>query len=203
MEGWRLSDVFDGFGGEDDAATPLTYDEKKGLKPAWVTYRHELNEVEQFNILDGTRWAARQRQDPLAEDFLRELHRKMLGDVWEWAGEYRDSDRNIGVDPWKIRIEMRTLIDDVRYWIDHKSFEPDELVVRFHHRLVHIHPFPNGNGRHARLAADLLIKRLGGKPFSWASGSIADTGEIWKSYSAALREADEHDIRALIAFARS
>jgi len=198
-----VTEVFDGFDGEDDAATPLTHEEKRGLKLPWVTFRRELNEVEQGNILDGARWAARQRKDLLTENFLKELHKKMLGDVWEWAGTYRDTERNIGVEAWKIRMEMKKLIDDVRYWVEHETYERDELAVRLHHKLVAIHPFPNGNGRHARMAADLLITRLGGKPFSWGSGSIANTGEIRKAYVAALRLADDHDIRALLAFARS
>lgn len=198
-----MTGVFDGFDGEDDAATPLTHEEKKGLKLPWVTYRQELNEVEQSNILGGALWAERRRRDLLSEDFLRDLHKRMFGDVWDWAGDYRDTERNIGVPAWKIRMEMRTLIDDVRFWVEHKTFEPDELAVRFHHRLVSIHPFPNGNGRHARLAADLLVKNIGGKAFSWGNGSIADTGEIRKAYIAALRLADNHDVRELMAFARS
>jgi Fic-DOC domain mobile mystery protein B len=189
---------------EDDAATPLTHEEKDGLIPSWVTFRHELNEVEQANIVMGALWATRQRRrDVLDESFLRDLHKRMLGDVWTWAGIYRTTERNIGVPAWNIRVELKILLDDTRIWVERTVFDPDELAVRFHHRLVAIHPFPNGNGRHARLMADLLVMRLGRKRFTWGSASLLNTGEIRTRYVTALREADSHDIATLLAFARS
>jgi Fic-DOC domain mobile mystery protein B len=192
------------FEATDDAATPLAHEERAGLIPSWVTFRHELNEVEQTNIAKGALWASRQRRrDVLEEAFLRELHKRMLGDVWSWAGTYRTTERNIGVTAWKIPSELRVLLDDARLWIERSVFDPDELAVRFHHRLVAIHPFPNGNGRHARLAADLLVMRLGRSRFSWGSGGLANTGEMRKRYVAALRQADGYDIKALLLFARS
>ena len=189
---------------EDDAATPLTNDERAGLIPAWVTYRHELNEVEQANIAAGRLWAFQtRRREILDERFLRNLHTRMLGDVWTWAGKYRQTERNIGVPAWRIAPELRGLLDDSRLWKDQAVFERDELAVRFHHRLVSIHPFPNGNGRHARLMADLLITRLGGRSFSWGSTSLNSPSQTGTRYIQALREADAHDMTALLSFARS
>jgi Fic-DOC domain mobile mystery protein B len=192
------------FDAEDDAATPLTHEEKAGLIPSWVTFRNELNEVEQANIARGALWASRQRRrELLDESFLRDLHKRMLGEVWTWAGAYRATERNIGVPAWKTPMELRSLLDDARLWVERAVFEPDELAVRFHHRLVAIHPFPNGNGRHARLIADLLVMRLGRPRFTWGSAGLQEAGEIRTRYVAALRQADGHDITALLTFARS
>jgi len=113
------------------------------------------------------------------------------------------TERNIGVTPFQIEIELRTLLDDARYWIDHKTFSPDEIAVRFHHRLVWIHPFPNGNGRHARLAADLLAVALGRPRFTWGSASLVEAATTRAQYVSALKAADNHDIAPLLAFARS
>jgi Fic-DOC domain mobile mystery protein B len=195
-----MSDIFDE---SDDAATPLTPEEKRDLIPTHIALRRELNLAEQENIALGSEWALRSRQDILTDRFVMELHRRMLSDVWKWAGKYRTSERNIGIDHWKITMEVRNLLDDVKTQIDSKAYPPDEITVRFHHRLVQFHPFPNGNGRHARLMADLLIKRLGGKPFSWGSGDLADESALRKRYIAALQAADNHDIGPLLAFARS
>jgi Fic-DOC domain mobile mystery protein B len=139
----------------------------------------------------------------LTEKFLFELHRRMLGDVWRWAGKIGMTERNIGIAPWKIPTELRILLDDAKVWIERKPFPPDEIALRFHHRLVAIHPFPNGNGRHARLMADLFIARLGDAPFSWGRANLTDPGEMRGAYISALKAADGHDIRPLIAFARA
>jgi Fic-DOC domain mobile mystery protein B len=127
----------------------------------------------------------------------------MFGDVWGWAGTYRRTARNIGIDASRIPTDMPMMLDDIRYWVENKTFPPDEIAVRLHHRLVLVHPFPNGNGRHARLMADLLVERLGGQSFSWGGGRLADVGELRTAYVAVLRAADTHDIRPLLAFARS
>lgn len=134
---------------------------------------------------------------------MRALHTRMFGEVWQWAGTFRTTERNIGIQAYRIGTELANLLSDIRYWIAQKTFPPDEIAIRFHHRLVAIHPFPNGNGRHARLAADLVIERLGGKPFNWGSGSLADVGELRARYVSALRTADNHDIGPLLEFARS
>lgn len=184
-------------------ATPLTADERAGLKQSWITTRADLNAAERDNIDKALGWAFRNRgADLLTVGFALNLHRSMFGDVWNWAGAYRRTERNIGIAPHRIAHETATLIDDARYWVDHASYTPDEIAVRLHHRLVFVHPFANGNGRHARLTADLLVRRLGGAAFSWGGGSIADIGAIRRAYIGALREADAGKYDALIAFAR-
>jgi Fic-DOC domain mobile mystery protein B len=189
-------------------ATPLDADELASLIPAHLTTQAELNEWEQLNIGEGDKWARKQRKDILGEDFLRQLHRRMFGETWKWAGEFRKSDKNIGVDWRYIGVELKKLFDDVRYQIEHATFPADEIAVRFHHRLVAIHAFPNGNGRHARLMADLLAERLGQPRFTWgsrrlANDSLTDASPVRHDYIAALQAADAHDIAPLLAFARS
>lgn len=189
-------------------ATPLDADELASLIPAHLTTQGELNEWEQLNIGEGDKWARKQRKDILGEDFLRQLHRRMFGETWKWAGEFRKSDKNIGVDWRYIGVELKKLFDDVRYQIEHATFPADEIAVRFHHRLVAIHAFPNGNGRHARLMADLLAERLGRPRFTWGSRrlvneSLTDASPIRRDYIAALQAADARDIAPLLAFARS
>lgn len=193
------------FDGDDDANTALAPEEREGLIPSYITFRRELNEAEQVNIDKGDRWAfnPRAKHDALTEEVICELHRRMYGDVWRWAGEFRKTPRNIGVDAWKIAPDLRMLLDDVRYWIDHQSYPPEEIAVRFHHRLVAIHPFPNGNGRCSRLAADLLAVRLGLERFSWGSANLVAIDETRRRYVAALQAADGGAIEPLLAFARS
>jgi Fic-DOC domain mobile mystery protein B len=187
----------------DDAATPLTLDEKQGLIPSYITLRRELNEAEQLGITAAEAWAFSRKRDVLDEVFLRRLHKRMFKDVWRWAGEFRTSPRNIGVEPWDIPTMLRNLIEDTRYWVLHETYPPDEIAARFHHRLVSIHPFPNGNGRHARLAADLLLVKLGKSRFTWGRVSLVNAGETRRQYVAALRAADAHNMQALLAFVRS
>ncbi len=184
-------------------ATPLDADELASLIPGHITTQGELNEWEQLNIVEGESWARKQRKEILNEGFLRQLHKQMFGETWKWAGEFRRTDKNIGVDWLKIGVELRKLIDDAHYQVEHASYPPDEIAVRFHHRLVAIHPFPNGNGRHARLMADLLVERLGQPRFTWGRRSLVDTSETRQQYIAALQAADRRDIAPLLAFARS
>jgi Fic-DOC domain mobile mystery protein B len=196
-----MSDLFTD---PDSAETPLTEEEKRDLIPAHIATRDELNSVEQENIARGQEWGfGRRRRDLLSEKFITDMHKHMLGDVWRWAGRFRTSERNIGIDHWKIPMELRVLLDDAKVWIDKKVYPPDEIAVRFHHRLVQIHPFLNGNGRHARLMADLLVTQLGGNRLTWGSGSLTAAGALRKNYIAALQAADGHDIGPLFAFARS
>lgn len=194
-----MSDPF----AEPDNATPLTPEERRELIPAHVAYRRELNEAEQENITRAQDWALGRRRDLLTEKFVRDLHRHMLGDVWRWAGKFRTSERNLGIAHYEIPMALRRLLDDTRAWIAHTAYPPDEIAVRFHHRLVHIHPFANGNGRHARLMADLVIMSLGRERFSWGSANLQDPGEVRSRYIAALRSADDHDVGPLLTFARS
>ncbi len=197
-----MTDLFQ----EPDDATPLEPEERLGLKQTWITHRSDLNEAEQENIVKGAAWARSRRQrnkDVLNADFAKHLHKRMFGDVWDWAGTYRLSEKNIGIAAHRIANDTGMLLDDVRYRVDHNTYPPDEIAVRLHHRLVAIHPFPNGNGRHARLMADLLIERLGGQSFTWGGGGVGDVGELRAGYIAALQAADNHDITPLINFARS
>jgi Fic-DOC domain mobile mystery protein B len=192
------------FEADDEANTPLTPEGREGLIPTYITTRAELNEAEQENIAEADLWAfARKRGDVVDADFLVSLHRRMLRRVWKWAGRQRTGEVNIGVAPHLIEVEMHTLIGDVRYWIENRIFPVDEIAVRFHHRLVAIHPFPNGNGRHSRLAADLLIVQLGGNRFSWGRENLVEAAKTRRAYVRALQAADAHDIAPLLAFARS
>ena len=186
-----------------EAATPLTPEEMRDLIPAHVAYRRELNEAEQENIVRAQEWALGRRRDLLNEKFIKDLHGKMFGDVWRWAGTFRRSERNLGIPHWEIPVALRQLLDDVRAWIQYNTYPLDEITVRFHHRLVQIHAFPNGNGRHARLMADLLVMQLGGERLSWGRESLREAGALRLRYIGALQAADKHDIGPLLAFARS
>ena len=189
---------------DEHGNTPLSAEERLGLIPSYITLRQELNEVEQINITEGERWAFGRPRDVLDESFLRDLHRRMFGQVWKWAGEYsRETNRRIGSDSFMIPIDLRGLLGDVRYWMDSGTYSPDEIALRFHHRLTQIHPFPNGNGRFSRLAADLLIARMGERRFTWGRTNLIETGEARRQYIDALRAADGHEIEPLLAFARS
>ncbi len=187
----------------DDAATPLTPEERLDLKLSYVTLRRELNEAEALNVLAGERWAFSRKRDARDEVFLRRLHQRLFGDVWRWAGKYRTSARNLGVDHWAIEVAMRQALDDVRYWVERKTYPPDEIAARFHHKLVAIHPFPNGNGRWSRLAADLLAIQLGRERFTWGRDSINAASETRQTYVHALKAADAGDMTLLLAFART
>jgi Fic-DOC domain mobile mystery protein B len=191
------------FESDDEANTPLTAEEREGLIPSYITLRHELNEAEQTNISDAQSWAESRRRDVLDRDFLNELHRRMFGDVWRWAGQYRTTPRNIGIEAYHIVSEVQQAIDDARYWVDHVTYSPDEIAVRFSHRLVFIHPYPNGNGRFSRLVGDLLARKLGMPPFTWGRISLVDAGSTRAQYVAALRAADDKNIRPLLTFSRS
>lgn len=188
---------------EDDASTPLTEEEREELIPSYITLRSELNEAEQRNILEAEEWAFSRKRNVLSEKYLKELHKKMFGKVWKWAGKPRLSERNIGVDVYRISTDLRQLINDCQYWIDNKTYEPDEIAARFSHRLVQIHPFPNGNGRHSRTATDLLLVNLGQERFSWGRENLVDANETRQEYINALHAADNHDYAPLFAFVRS
>jgi Fic-DOC domain mobile mystery protein B len=198
-----MTDLFQ----EPEDATPIEPGERDGLLQTWITDRKDLNEAEQENIVKGAAWARQRRGikavDLLSEDYVKSLHKQMFGEVWKWAGAYRQTPRNMGIDASRIHVDMPALLDDVRFWVENKTYPPDEIAVRLHHRLTEIHPFPNGNGRHARMMADLLVGRLDKEPFSWGGGSLADIGELRAQYIAALKAADGHDIGPLLRFVRS
>lgn len=188
---------------QDEGNTPLDDEEREGLKLSYVTTRADLNAAEQQNILKAQKWALRRQNDVPSRNFLNDLHKRMFGDVWTWAGTYRNTGKKIGVDAYRIQTDLQELIDNVEYWIAHETYPPDEIAARFHHKLVYIHPYPNGNGRHARLAADHLLGKLGEKPFTWGRANLTDAGEARKAYINGLRAADQHDITPLLEFVRS
>jgi Fic-DOC domain mobile mystery protein B len=191
------------FDAEDDANTLLDPDERRQLIPTYITTRAQLNEAEQIGIANADIWAFTRKRNVLDEAFLVALHKRMLGDTWRWAGTIRTSERNIGVAAHEIRVRLRCLLDDARYWVENETYPPDEIAVRFHHRLVAVHPFPNGNGRHARLAADLLVVSLGRSRFPWGSANLMPPAESRRLYIAALQAADARDINPLLVFSRS
>lgn len=184
----------------DDNSTPLTEEEKQQLKAKWVTTRSELNELETKGIADAEIWLLKNKKDILNETFIKNLHKKMFGNIWKWAGSFRTSERNIGVAPYEIQPKLRILLDDVKFWIDNQTFSPKEIAIRFHHRLVQIHPFPNGNGRISRLMADLLMRQFNLPVLNWGSGSLTEISELRKEYISALQKADNGDYSSLLNF---
>jgi Fic-DOC domain mobile mystery protein B len=188
-----------------EGATPLDPDEARGLLLTHITTRAELDRWEQENIAEAEAWAFRRTpRDILTDGFIKRLHKRMFGHVWRWAGECRASGKNIGVSAWQIDIELRNLCADAAVWLEHGTYLPDEIAARFHHRLTAIHPFANGNGRHARLMTDVLLVYLLKQPrFTWGSGNLVNAGECRQQYINALRAADRHDYGPLLAFARS
>lgn len=185
----------------DDNSTPLTAEEKDGLKLKWITLRSELNEAEARNIAQAQVWLmSNKNKDFCSDTFLRELHKKMFGDVWKWAGTYRTSERNIGVAPYQIPMKLMQLFDDVNFWIENKTYSNREIAVRLHHKLVQIHPFPNGNGRVSRLMADLVLEKLEGTKLYWGNTNLVNVSEIRCTYIAALRKADAGDYSDLQEF---
>jgi Fic-DOC domain mobile mystery protein B len=191
------------FDDDDEANTPLEPEEREQLIPSYITLRRELNEAEQINIADAAKWLASRKRDVLDEKFLRTLHTRMFGKVWKWAGDYRKTPRNIGVEAWRIPMDVAQAIDDAKFWVANNTFTADEIAVRFSHRLVAIHPFPNGNGRFSRMVGDLFAQQLGQPRFSWGSQNLVDATTTRRAYVEALRAADAYDFSLLIAFARS
>ncbi len=181
-----------------EGATLLDPDEAADLIPRHVRTRAQLNRWEQENILAATKWTQRTRSSALDEGTIRDLHRRMFDRTWGWAGTYRHSDKNIGVEWLKIAVEVRKLVDDGAYWIRENVFEIDEAAVRLHHRLVHVHPFPDGNGRHARLWCDLLLRQNDRPPIVWQSDRLGTPGEARSAYIGALRAADGGDLEPLL-----
>lgn len=185
-------------------ATPLDADEMEGLIPIHITNQSELNEWEASNILEAEAWIfSTQHKNILTLDFLLQAHRKMFSRTWRWAGKFRKSDKNIGIGWEKIAIQAKLLLDDTEYQINNKVYEFDELAARFHHRLVAIHLFANGNGRHARIMTDVLLVNYNLQRFSWGSSNIYQDAEVRQHYITALRAADKHEYRLLIQFVRS
>jgi Fic-DOC domain mobile mystery protein B len=191
----------------EDGQTPLSEEEKEGILIKSITTHGELDEHEQLNIEEAIAWTMSlklKKNRILTEDFIKTLHKKMLGKVWRWAGEFRRSEKNIGVKWINISIDLRTLLGDTDYWIENKIYPPDEIAIRFKHRLVNIHCFPNGNGRHSRIMADIIIESIFGKDiFTWNHSNMVKANETRAEYIRSIREGDKGNIEPLINFART
>lgn len=189
-----------------DGQTPLDEDEKEGLIIETITNRGELDEFEQQNIEKAVEWTMHRKfkqEAILTEAFIKEVHKRMYSGVWSWAGKFRKTNKNLGVDKLQIGIDLKNLLDDTKYWIEHKTFEPDEITLRFKHRIVSIHCFANGNGRHSRLMADILIEKIFKKPvFTWG-GNLGKHDDVRSIYLKAIRAADGGHFDSLLQFARS
>jgi Fic-DOC domain mobile mystery protein B len=197
-----------GAGGDPPGATPLTPEDLDGLLPSDLATRGDLDRAELENIVEARIWATGRTWTPAAllDPFaVRDLHRRMFADVWRWAGTWRRRETSIGVAPETIAVRVRDLLDDALAWVAHATYPPDEIALRLHHRLALVHPFPNGNGRHARLCADLLARSLGQPVFTWSGGDLGSADATRERYLAALRrmDADPDAVDALVAFARS
>jgi len=186
--------------------TPIDEDEKQDLKISAITM-DDLNNAEELNIIEGMKWAFKKRNfqnsNIFSEKFLKRLHKEMFGHIWKWAGEYRKSNKNVGVDKTRVQQDLLLLFDDVKYWIENNQYSINELAVVFHHRLVKIHLFPNGNGRHARLCADLIIMKFGGDKLKWSSLDLRSENNVREVYIKALKKADFTDYGDLFKFANS
>lgn len=188
---------------EPEGATPLHPDERKDLKFNHITTRGELDELEQSNIEQGLSWIARRRGGDIFEDsFIRTLHTRLFGEVWDWAGDYRRTEKNIGVEPYQISMQLNQLLGNAHHWAENGTYPPLEAAARFHHQMVYIHPFANGNGRHARIAADIMLEDYyDSDPIAWANGFDLQADSARRSeYITALRAADGGDYQALLEF---
>ena len=191
----------------NDGQTSIDEDEKEGLLIKSIATRGELDEFEQQNIEDAIQWSLTRKfktEQILSESFIQQLHIKMYSSVWKWAGEYRKTNKNIGVDKLEIPVALRSLIDDASHWLQNNVYEPDEFAIRFKHRLVSIHCFPNGNGRHSRMIADIIIEKIYQLPiFTWGGASLSVNMDIRTQYLKAIRKADKGNFDSLLKFARS
>ncbi|MEZ4795768.1 MAG: mobile mystery protein B [Flavobacteriaceae bacterium] len=190
-----------------EGQTPLNEAEKEGLKIKSITTQSELDEFEQLNIEKAVEWTIRtnlKTEKILSEKFVKNLHKRMYGEVWKWAGEFRKSEKNIGISWTQIGIELRNLLDDTKYWIKNKTYSPEEIAIRFKHRIVSIHCFPNGNGRHSRMMADIIMESIFDKEiFTWHQSNMVRADEIRKEYINSLKKADNGNINPLIEFAKN
>lgn len=190
-----------------DGQTPLDEEEKEGLRISSITSREELDEFEQHNIEKAIQWTFGKKltvEKLFSEKFVKELHRRMYGEVWKWAGTYRTSEKNIGIKSYRIGIELKQLLDDALFWHENNTYDSEELAIRFKHRLVSIHCFPNGNGRHSRLMADLILEKLFNRTFfSWGSTNLVKETDARNRYIKAIKKADKNDLKSLIFFAKS
>ncbi len=189
-----------------DGQTPLNIEQINGLKIKTIVTQAQLNEFEQANINDALLGLSSKRKikNILSEGFIVQLHKSMFGMVWKWAGKFRHTETNIGIEWTRIPIELRKLLDDTKFWVEHQTYGPDEIALRFKHRLVAIHCFPNGNGRHSRIMADLIaVHLLDRNKFNWGNSSLVASSEQRKNYLKSLQLADQGSFSELLIFARS
>lgn len=190
-----------------DGQTPLNEEEKEGLIIPTIATREELDEFEQQNIEDAFQWVlsrSLKAENILSEKFICSLHKRMYGNIWHWAGEFRKTNKNLGIDYWLIPAALKTLCDDALFWVKHGTFSPDETAIRFKHRIVSIHCFPNGNGRHSRLMADLIIDKVYKQDlFSWGTVDLIHQGDARSAYLKGVKAADRGRFELLLKFARS
>lgn len=184
---------------ELEGATPLDPAELVGLKLKHVGARRELDEVEQANIIAGLLWLRAQRLTRVTDmALLVQLHKQLFGEVWSWAGSFRKTEKNIGVDPLQISQQLRNLLDDAVAWHRYQTYPPRQALLRLHHGIVKIHPFANGNGRFARIYTDWVADKLYGiAPIQWGNADLQRTSAIRGAYIAALRAADGNDFSPL------
>lgn len=189
-----------------DGQTPLDEDEKDGLLINSISTRGELDEFEQQNIESAIQWILTRKfknEQIFTEAFIQDLHKRMYGKVWSWVGKYRRTNKNIGVDKLQIPIDLKALLDDAMYWITNEVFPPDEVAIRFKHKLVSIHCFPNGNGRHSRLMADIIIEKIYNQPvFTWGGANSSNENDIRDKYLRAIKAADKGEFSLLLEFVR-
>ena len=192
-----------------EGATPLDADEIQGLLIDTISTQAELNFAEQQSIIESSKWIFEtNHRNLLTDQFFQKLHKKMFQSVWNWAGKYRTTNKNIGVDYHNISIEIKKLCDDCQYWIEHESYDWTELAARFHHRLVWIHPFANGNGRFSRILTDILLRRHQQLSLTWGRNTypkddLTDESNLRTEYILSLHEADNRRFQKLIHFIRS
>jgi Fic-DOC domain mobile mystery protein B len=190
-----------------DGQTPLNEEEQNGLLIPSITTREELDEFEQLNIEKAIQWTFGKKwkaEQLFSEKFVKDLHKRMYGEVWKWAGAFRESEKNLGIKSYLIPTELKVLLDDALFWVQNDTYSPEELAIRFKHRLVSIHCFSNGNGRHSRLMADLIMEKLFNATFfSWGSSNLVKATETRKAYIKAVKMADKQDLQPLIVFAKS
>lgn len=190
-----------------DGQTPLDEDEIDGLLIPTISNRGELDEFEQQNIEEAVQWSITRNIKPqtiLSESFVKEVHKRMFNQVWRWAGDFRRTNKNLGVDKWQIATELNKLLQDAIFWVENDTYPSDEIAVRFKHRIVSIHCFANGNGRHSRLMADIIVDKIYKKPvFNWGAGNLIKNGDVRTLYLKAIKAADNGDYAMLLNFARS
>lgn len=189
--------------------TPIDEEESEGLKIPSISTKGELDEFEQKNIEEAVLWTVGTKikvEKLFSESFIKSLHKRMYGEVWKWAGKFRQSEKNIGIESWRIPTELRVLLEDAKFWIENETYPADEIAIRFKHRIVSIHCFPNGNGRHSRLMADLIAEKIfDRKTFTWgqSNSKLLNETEARSKYLTALKKADSGDYTDLLTFARS